>query len=50
MLNLELARPGVRVAIKVYDDSKGKARGLDAYRLAAKEPEEVLTTNYTTAR
>ncbi len=50
MLKLVLARPGVREAMKVYDDWKEKDRGLDAYRSATKEPEHVLTTNYTTAR
>ena len=50
MLKLALARPGVREAMKVYENWKEKDRGLDAYRSATKEPEEVQTTNYTTAR
>ncbi len=50
MLKAALARPGIREVMKVYHDWQEKDRGLDGYRSAAKEPEQVTTTNYTSAR
>ena len=50
MLKKALARPGVRQAMKVYHDWRKKDQGLDAYRSATKEPEQILTTNHTNSR
>lgn len=50
MLKSALARPGVREVMEVYQGWREKDQGLDAYRSATKAPEQIKTTNYTTAR
>ena len=49
MLKAALSRPGIREVMKVYHDWQEKDRGIDAYRSAVKEPEQVTTTNHTSA-
>ena len=49
MLRDALSRPSIREVMKVYHGWQEKDQGLDAYRAAVKEPEQITTTNYSNA-
>ena len=40
-----LARPSVREVMNIYDNWREKDRGLNSYRAATKNPEQITTTN-----
>ena len=46
MLEVALARPGVREVMEVYRNWQEADSGLDAYRAATKEPRRTMTTNH----
>ena len=50
MLKKALARPGVREVMQVYQNYQKADKGLDAYRLATKPPEIVITTDHANAQ
>lgn len=50
MLKAAFARPGVREAMRVYENWREKDRWFDAYRAAAKTPARTTTTDHTRAR
>ena len=45
MLEVALARPGVREVMEVYRNWQEADSGLDAYRAATKEPLRTMTTD-----
>ncbi len=46
MLEAALARPGVREFMEVFQSWEKADRGLDPYRLATKEPGQIITTDH----
>ena len=50
MLEAALARPGVREIMKVHGNWQEKDRGLDAWRSAAKEAWNTITTDSSNPR
>jgi hypothetical protein len=50
MLKIALSRPGVREVMEVYGSWQEKSSEIDVYRSAVEVADEVVTTNYTTAR
>ena len=50
LLEEALGRPGIREAMKVYQDWQRADRGLDAYRAATKTPRIITTTDHVNIR
>lgn len=50
MLEVALARPGVREVMEVYRNWQEADSGLDAYRAATKEPLRTMTTDRANVR
>ncbi len=50
MLEMALARPGIREVMEVYHGWIDRKKGIDVHRWATKEAQQITTTNYTTAR
>lgn len=50
MLEEALSRPGVREAMKVYEQWQRQDQGLDPYRAATKERSQIITTDHANTR
>ena len=50
LLEDALKRPGIREVMRVYEDWRHVDRGLEPYRAATHEPQEITTTDHSNHR
>ena len=50
LLEDALRRPGIREVMRVYEDWRHVDRGLEPYRGATHEPQEITTTDHSNPR